>query len=129
MKRDIGINVFGKFFFNLKFIYNYILKCSWDASVEKAWLSLFRFVEFWMGLSYTEPDKVHITLAKIKIDSRLPGGQIDTEYVNEYSRGGAKSRREVLAEMMAAEPDDSSDSTNHTHDGISNLPQWLRDKS
>ena len=77
----------------------------WNAVVEKAWLSLFRFIEFWMGLSYMDPDTIDSTLANIVKDPRLPGGVVDTEYVNGSSSGGPmcakKSEREILADMMS----------------------------
>ena len=95
--------------------------------MEKAWLSLFRYIEFWMGLSYIEADEVHITLEMIKEDPRLPGGHIDTEFVNEQSRGGAKSRRQVLAEMMAAGLDSTSDGSNDKLEVNDTLPKWLQD--
>ena len=73
--------------------------------VEKAWLGLFRFIEFWMGLSYMEPDTIDSTLASIVKDPRLPGGAVDTEYINGSSSGGPicekKSEREILADMMS----------------------------
>ncbi len=80
-----------------------------------------------MGLSYIEVDKIHITLENIKEESRLPGGNIDTEYVKEKSQGGAKSRREVLAEMMADDPETTSDIANDKPDVKCSLPQWLQD--
>ena len=110
-----------------EYLFKYILNFRWDSSVEKAWLSLFRFIEFWMGLSYTETDKVHQTLESIKEDPRLPGGQIDTEFVLEESQGRPKTRREVLAEMMAAEPESSSDKSDYRIEVEKTLPQWLQD--
>ena len=67
--------------------------------MEKAWLSLFRFVEFFMGLSYIDADKVHITLEKIKVDHRLPGGQIDIKInkKNQITIRGAVTR---IGEMI-----------------------------
>lgn len=91
--------------------------------MEKAWLSLFRFIEFWMGLSYIEVDKIHMTLEEIKEDPRLPGGQIDTEYVKGKSTGGVKSSREVLAEMMAGEPETTLDIVNDKTEVKESLPQ------
>ena len=96
--------------------------------MEKAWLALFRFIEFWMGLPYIEPDNVHATLREIKEDTRLPGGQIDTEYINEPSSGGATSRREVLAMMMSDQPDTlpsatSDETKSHLYDS---RPKWLK---
>ena len=80
-----------------------------------------------MGLPYTEADKVHQTLERIKEDPRLPGGQIDTEFVLEESRGKPKTRREVLAEMMAAEPESSLDESDYRMNLEKTLPQWLQD--
>ena len=77
----------------------------WDATVEQSWLSMFRFIEFWMGLVYMEPEKIDLTLGNIVQDPRLPGGAIDTEHIIDSSKGGAqgkeKSQREILAEMMS----------------------------
>ena len=79
-----------------------------------------------MGLSYIELEKVHLTLEQIKEDPRLPGGQIDTEYIKDQSRGGAKSRREILAEMMVGEPETTSNNADGKIDENNSLPQWLR---
>ena len=49
--------------------------------MENAWLSLFRFIEFWMGIPYINPTEIYSSLERITEDLRLPGGQIDTEYV------------------------------------------------
>ena len=104
----------------------------WDASVEQAWLSLFRFIEFWMGLVYIESDQIDSTLGSIVKDPRLPGGAIDTEHVNDSSRGGAKAnsktQREILAEMMSdttglAIP---SNSENDKIDCKEGRPPWLK---
>jgi len=37
---------------------------SWSPSIEKAWLSMFRFIEFWMGICYVKPNEVDTTLTK-----------------------------------------------------------------
>ena len=37
---------------------------SWNPSIEKAWLSMFRFIEFWMGICYIKPNEVDTTLTK-----------------------------------------------------------------
>ena len=55
--------------------------------MENAWLALFRFIDFWLGLPYLERSEVEIKLMEIKQDPRLPGGDIDTEYVTEVSQG------------------------------------------
>ena len=94
----------------------------WDESVEKGWLSLFRFIEFWMGLPYISPNEVSSTLGRITEDPRLPGGDIDTEYVYEQSSGGAKDRTDEAVNgkvnyeqfnRRKTQPDEA-------------LPQWLQ---
>ena len=90
-------------------------------------MSLFRFIEFWMGLPYIEIEKVHLTLDQIKEDPRLPGGQIDTEYFkDESSSGGVKSAREVLAEMMVGAPETTSNNADDKLHVNNSVPKWLR---
>lgn len=100
--------------------------------MEQAWLSLFRFIEFWMGLVYIEPDRMDLTLLNIVKDPRLPGGAIDTEHINYNSRGGArentKTQREILAEMMSDTtglyiPNNSDKDKIDWNEG---RPPWLR---
>ena len=50
---------------------------SWNPSIEKAWLSMFRFIEFWMGICYVKPNEVDTTLTK-SIESSCPS-QIPTD--------------------------------------------------
>ena len=103
----------------------------WDAMVERAWLSLFRFIEFWMGLSYMEPDGIDSTLASIVKDPRLPGGAVDTEYISGHSKGAANepkpSERQILANMMSDTPELAT--SNHTEqdkvDMKEGIPPWL----
>ena len=76
--------------------------------MERAWLSLFRFIEFWMGLPYTEPNQVDATLMAIKEDPRLPGGSIDTEYVTEKSTRGVNEMGSPTGEMLLEEGGKSS---------------------
>ena len=100
--------------------------------MEQAWLSLFRFIEFWMGLVYIEPDRMDLTLGNIVKDPRLPGGAIDTEHINDSSRGGArentKTQREILAEMMSDTTGLSipNNSDNDKIDWKEGRPPWLR---
>ena len=94
----------------------------WDESVEKAWLSLFRFIEFWMGLPYINPNEVSSTLSGITEDPRLPGGDIDTEYVDEKSSGGAEDRAEE-----AKNGDVNHGQSNRRKTGLDDaLPEWLK---
>ena len=80
-----------------------------------------------MGFPYIETNKLDFTLSKIKNDPRLPGGQIDTEYVKGTSNVGTgpigndstEGDEHRKASVM------SSDTSDHTteKDGI---PQWLQ---
>ena len=91
----------------------------WDTSVENAWLSLFRLIEFWMGIPYMEPNEVDSTLQTIVQDPRLPGGHIDTEYVHEISTEEDKNKREGV---NGAEGFCSSSQGTTAED----VPPWLR---
>ena len=101
----------------------------WDQSVEQAWLSLFRFIEFWMGLSYMEPSQIETTLKAIEGDPRLPGGSIDTEYVGASSAGGVDeippSSINTLAEGEEnSQPETKSDAKAVTIEGELH---WIQD--
>jgi len=59
---------------------------SWNPSIEKAWLSMFRFIEFWMGICYIKPNELDVTLTKsiesscqsqIPNDTKLDNGEIN----------------------------------------------------
>ena len=80
-----------------------------------------------MGFPYIETNKIDFTLSEIKNDPRLPGGQIDTEYVKETSNVGTGP----IGDDSTEEDDyrkasvNSSNTSDHMteNDG---LPQWLQ---
>ena len=90
----------------------------WSAPVEKAWLSLFRFIEFWMGIPYMQPNELDSTLGKVMHDPRLPGGHIDTEYIHEISM----ERADDITEEVIREEETGSSQSNLNED----LPPWLK---
>ena len=52
----------------------------WEVSSQQAWLSLFRFIDFWMGLPYLEVNSIFPTLDKPyqSIALETPAGQSAT---------------------------------------------------
>ena len=86
---------------------------------------MFRFIEFWMGLPYIKPNKIDSTLDEMKEDPRLPGGQIDTEYVKDQSSGGACQIGKYATEegmSQASSRNSSNDGQYRVSDG---RPHWL----
>ena len=103
---------------------------SWNSAAEHAWLSIFRFIEFWMGLPYIKPNKIDSTLDEMKEDPRLPGGQIDTEYVTEESSGGACQTGKHATEENKSEEACSFNSSNDSQSRVSDgRPHWLHESN
>ena len=78
-----------------------------------------------MGITYIEPDKVDSTLKNIVRDPRLPGGDIDTEYVDRISPISTGDAKHTTAGGNGAKEFSSSypGTTNE------NTPTWLRQEN
>ena len=80
-----------------------------------------------MGLSYIEIDHVHPTLEKQCLIGRGRFCMGDQESIT--SKASGKSRREVLADMMADMSDTSLSNTSSQYNisKHNSIPHWLRD--
>ena len=78
-----------------------------------------------MGIPYIEPDKVDSTLKNIVHDPRLPGGDIDTEYVDRISPISIGEGEHTTEGGNGAEEFSSS----HPGTTNENVPPWLREEN
>ena len=77
-----------------------------------------------------QPDDVDAKLSEIKHDTRLPGGAIDTEFIQGASAGGAEGEHPTIGEAL---PDNISSANSvesptgaEATSSLVHLPHWLQ---